>query len=128
MIVDSSALVEAFVAADPDGDLLKALSGELYAPHLLELEFCSVLRGLVLGGKIDESRAEAARRLYAETWIQLQPVTGLTDRIWELRHNFTPYDAAYIVLAEALDLPLVTCDAKLAQKGGNHGARVLLFS
>ncbi|WP_062355915.1 type II toxin-antitoxin system VapC family toxin [Herbidospora yilanensis] len=128
MIVDSSALIEAFTSADPNDDLLKTLeSGDLHAPHLLELEFAFVLRGLVLGGKLDAATAEESRQLYAETWIQLQPVSGFIDRIWELRHNFTPYDAAYIVLAEALELPLVTCDAKLVRKGGNHAAQVLLF-
>nr|WP_062339025.1 type II toxin-antitoxin system VapC family toxin [Herbidospora sakaeratensis] len=82
----------------------------------------------MLGGRLDPATAEESRQLYAETWIHLQPVSGFIDRIWELRHNFTPYDAAHIVLAEALELPLVTCDAKLVQKGGDHGARVLLFS
>jgi len=32
-----------------------------------------------------------------------------------LRHNFTVYDAAYVVLAEALEAPLVTADAKLEE-------------
>ncbi len=39
---------------------------------------------------MDESvGARRAGQLYAEAWIQLQPVTGLMDRIWELRHNFS---------------------------------------
>lgn len=41
-------------------------------------------------------------------------------RIWELRHNVTAYDAAYIALAEALDAPLLTRDAKLASAAGHH--------
>ncbi|MFI6595482.1 type II toxin-antitoxin system VapC family toxin [Nonomuraea sp. NPDC050536] len=131
MIVDSSALVEAYTSSGPDADLLTALeSGDLYAPHVLELEFTSVLRGLVLGKKLDPSVAEEARQLFAETWIQLQPVTGLIDRIWELRHNYSPYDAAYVVLAEALELPLLTCDAKLrSEQGGKrlHEAEVVLI-
>jgi predicted nucleic acid-binding protein len=41
-------------------------------------------------------------------------------RIWELRHNVTAYDAAYIALAEALGIPLLTRDAALASASGNH--------
>jgi predicted nucleic acid-binding protein len=39
-------------------------------------------------------------------------------RIWELRDNLTPYDAAYVALAEALEVPLVTADQRLAQASG----------
>lgn len=42
------------------------------------------------------------------------PHLALLPRIWELRHNFTAYDAAYIALAEALYAPLVTRDRALA--------------
>lgn len=47
---------------------------------------------------------------------------ALADRVWALRHQFTSYDACYLALAEALEVPLYTCDAKLA--GSGHGADV----
>ena len=40
----------------------------------------------------------------------------------QLRHQFTSYDATYLALAEALEAPLYTCDAKLLSSG--HRARV----
>jgi hypothetical protein len=46
-------------------------------------------------------------------------------RIWELRHDLTACDAAYVALAEALAAPLVTRDAALAARGA-HRARVEL--
>jgi predicted nucleic acid-binding protein len=43
--------------------------------------------------------------------------------MWSLRHNVTTYDAAYIALAEALDIPLLTRDARLSRSSG-HTARI----
>ena len=42
----------------------------------------------------------------------------LLPRIWDLRQNLTVYDAAYVSLSEALDAPLLTCDARLAGAPG----------
>jgi predicted nucleic acid-binding protein len=39
-------------------------------------------------------------------------------RIWELRQNLTPYDAAYAALAEAIDATLVTADRRLSLAPG----------
>ena len=39
----------------------------------------------------------------------------VTDCSWALRHNFTTYDAAYVVLAKVLKVSLITSDAKLAR-------------
>lgn len=49
-------------------------------------------------------------------------VPALADRIWKLRQQYTGYDARYLVLAEALQVSLYTCDGKLA--GGGHDAQV----
>lgn len=40
--------------------------------------------------------------------------------MWELRHNVTAYDAAYIALAEHLRIPLITCDQRIASSTGHH--------
>jgi predicted nucleic acid-binding protein len=48
----------------------------------------------------------------------------LLARIWELRHNFTCYAAAYIALAGATDSVLYTTDMKLSK---GHRARVMVF-
>jgi predicted nucleic acid-binding protein len=51
-------------------------------------------------------------------------------RIWELRRNFSAYDAAYVALAEAIaddGAPLLNADARLARGAGAHSSvRVLL--
>ena len=45
--------------------------------------------------------------------------------MWELRHNFTAYDAVYIALAEATGATLYTADEKLTK---GHRARVHVFT
>jgi predicted nucleic acid-binding protein len=50
----------------------------------------------------------------------------LLTRAWKLRENVTAYDAMYVALAEALDAPIVTCDAPLARAPG-HGGRIELI-
>ena len=67
-----------------------------------------------------------ARMDFGDLAIVRYPHEPLNDRVWELRHNLTAYDATFIALAEALDAPLVTCDGRLAAARG-HRARVELF-
>ena len=50
--------------------------------------------------------------------IDLFPFEPFADRIWELRHNVTSYDAWYVALAEALKLPLATLDKPLSKSNG----------
>ncbi len=51
------------------------------------------------------------------------PQDFLLPRVWELRSNFSAYDASYVALAEILQVPLVTRDGRLAKAPG-HRARV----
>jgi len=39
-------------------------------------------------------------------------------RCWELREKLTPYDGAYVALAEALETVLLTADVRLARAPG----------
>lgn len=42
----------------------------------------------------------------------------LIEYTWQLRHNVTFYDALYVALATALDVPLLTGDSRLAAAPG----------
>jgi predicted nucleic acid-binding protein len=46
------------------------------------------------------------------------PHGPFAPRVWELHSNLTPYDAAYVALAESLGCMLVTADARLARAPG----------
>lgn len=69
-----------------------------------------------------EERGIQALEDFADLPLDRYPPSPFLERIWELRHNLTAYDAAYVALAEALAVPLVTRDAALARAG--HRARV----
>jgi predicted nucleic acid-binding protein len=128
LVVDTSAMLDAIASREPAPGLVARLSddGDLHAPHLIDVEILHALRALALRREITEDRAADARADFADTALNRYPHEPLGDRIWELRHNLTAYDAAFVVLAELIDAPLITCDRRLASSSG-HGARIELF-
>lgn len=123
LVVDNS-IVLYILLEGKRHDLLRRRLSEprtLHAPHLIDYEFGNALRGLAAGGKLPVELAEEVRADFADLRIQRYPGAATADRAWELRHNFTAYDAAYIALAELLDCPLLTGDAKLR---GRHRAQI----
>ncbi|MEA2825510.1 MAG: hypothetical protein QOF03_1992 [Alphaproteobacteria bacterium] len=99
----------------------------LHAPHLLDIEFIHVLRRLTQSGAIQQTSAQQALDDLADLRLIRHPHGQLLQRIWELRSSVSAYDAAYIALAEALDMPLLTCDAKLSRSHG-HRAKIQLLA
>lgn len=98
----------------------------LHTPHLLDLEVTQVLRRLAREGTVPARRADEAIRDLLDLRIPRYPHFVLLPRIWRLRHNFSAYDAAYIVLAEKLGAALITRDSRLASASG-HAAPIELF-
>lgn len=98
----------------------------LHAPHLLDLEVAQVLRRLVREGAVSAQRADQAIEDLLDLRIARYPHSVLLPRIWQLRHNLSAYDAAYVVLAEKLGAPLLTRDGRLASASG-HAALIELF-
>ncbi len=129
LVVETSALLEALAARDPAPGLVERLArdGDLHAPHLIETEILHALRRMTLAGAISDERATDARSDFAELTLMRYAHQPLSDHVWELRQNLTAYDATFVALAEALDAPLITCDARLASAPGHH-ARVELFA
>jgi predicted nucleic acid-binding protein len=128
IVLDTSAALDALVAREPAAGLVERLTddGDLHAPHLIDTELLHALRRLTLGGSISGERAEGARSDFAELSLVRYPHVSLNDRVWELRDNITAYDATFVALAEALAVPLITCDARLASAPG-HEARIELY-
>jgi predicted nucleic acid-binding protein len=87
----------------------------VHIPHLASIETASVIRGWARGGRVDTSEAVDAIDRLSELAAERYDHEPFLSRVWELRHNLTAYDALYVALAEALDAPLVTCDARLGR-------------
>lgn len=120
IVLDTSAAVEFLVGSDDLAeDVRVAVSGQkLAAPHAVDLECASTLRGLVQGRKLPAGEAERALWLLAAMALTRYSHAPLLPRIWQLRHNMWPCDAAYVALAEALAADLVTVDNKVSKVPG----------
>ena len=128
LVVDTSAVLEAVVARNPAPGLIERLGqdGDLHAPHLIDTEVLHALRTMTMHRQLSEDRATDGRTDFAELTLIRYPHEPLNDRVWELRHNLTAYDATFVALAEALDAPLITCDARLAATR-DHQAQIEVF-
>jgi len=122
IVTDASFLVMALADDGDDGAEARArLRGEeLAAPDLADLEVTSVLRRSVAAGSVTAQRAHQALEDLSDLDIERVAHTSLLPRVWELRGNYTAYDASYVALAELFQASLLTCDAKMA---GDSGAR-----
>ena len=120
IVVDASVLAVALGDDEMDGRRARErLADEaLAAPELIDLEVASVWRRLVAARLMAARRAGDAISDLGGLPLRRSSHQPLLGRIWELRHAVTPYDAAYIALAEALCVPLVTADARLARAPG----------
>ncbi len=85
-----------------------------------------VVRRYAASGEIDSARGRMALTDLADLPLRRYPHDFLLPRIWDLRNNLTAYDAAYVALAEVLDIPLLTRDRRLAAAAG-HRAQIELI-
>jgi predicted nucleic acid-binding protein len=129
IVLDASAAVDWLLQTAAGQRIEKRIYSRnetLHTPHLLDLEVAQVLRRLVQQGVVSAHRADEAVRDLLDLRMARYPHLVLLPRIWQLRHNFSAYDAAHVVLAEKLGAPLVTRDRRLASASG-HAAPVELF-
>src|ERR1019366_1350243 len=128
IVLDASVVVELLTNGALADSIRSDLSGRaesFIVPHLIDVEVVSAIRRLVAGRRIGADRSDRLLAALAALPAERYSHTPLIRRIWELRHNFTAYDATYIALAEAMNAVLYTCDAKLCK---GHRARVVLFT
>jgi predicted nucleic acid-binding protein len=118
IVVDASVLADMLVYADGRGRKARAALGRdprWAAPEHWKAEVFSVMRGLALGGKITDREAGRAVDLLPRLGVENVSLDDLLPRMWLFRADISGYDAAYVALAEARSLTLVTSDARLAR-------------
>lgn len=119
-VIDASVLVAALVDSGPHGEWAERIlaAGSLHAPELARVEATNILRRLERAKEITTPEANAAHEDLMQLNLELFSFDPFADRVWELRHTVTSYDAWYIAVAEALSLPLATLDARLSRAKG----------
>jgi predicted nucleic acid-binding protein len=119
-VIDASVLVAALVDSGPRGKWSERILavGPLHAPESARVEAANILRRLERLNEITTAEANAAYEDLMQLDMELYSFDPFADRIWELRHNVTSYDAWYVAVAEAIRLPLATLDQRLARLTG----------
>lgn len=121
VVLDASVLVDLLVESDRGqvvGERLDEETGWLWAPAVIDAEVGHALRAEVHRRRIPQSTADQALEALMEMRLERVSHRFLAERAWELRDNVSFYDGLYIALAEALDAPLLTSDARLARAPG----------
>jgi predicted nucleic acid-binding protein len=122
IVIDASAMIDLLDRAPSASRIEALLDDELAAPDLLIAE---VARHLHRRTSVDPVASRRFEELLRAD-IEYVPVWPYAERIWELRHNVSPYDACSVVVAEALDCALITCDRRLARARGVR-APIIVF-
>lgn len=120
IVADASVVIAALVDEDRSGAWARSrlVKEKVSVPDHLYLEVTSAVRRLERRGELTARRAGAAVEDLMSLPLQVAPLLALLPRCWELRHNLTPYDAAYVALAELRGAALVTADEGLAAAAG----------
>jgi predicted nucleic acid-binding protein len=128
IVLDASVVVELLTNGALADSIRKELSGHdesFIVPHLIDVEVLSAVRRLAAGQRVGADHIDEVLTGLAALPAERYAHTPLIERVWELRRNFTAYDATYIALAEAMNAVLYTSDRKLCK---GHRARVVLLT
>ncbi len=108
---------------DAAAERIAAVGPRLWAPHMIDAEVGHVLRRHVHRERLSADVALDALLDFNDLRLERVPHTALLRRAWALRDSLSFYDGLYVALAEELDRPLFTLDARMARAHG-HRARI----
>ncbi len=121
IVVDASIVANVLADDSDDGQAAREAlrtDVDLVAPDLVDIETVAVLRKRWLAKTITARRFRESIDDLGDLAIIRYPALPLMPRAFELRANVTVYDSTYVALAEALDVPLMTGDTRLANATG----------
>ena len=124
IVADSSALVESLVGSSYARSMLA--DEQVQVSSHTDIEIASSLRRHVRLGWLTADDGWRLLETYRWMAVTRHDSFSMFDRIWELRDNLSAYDAAYVALAEAIDCPLVTADARISRTPGLRCAITVL--
>lgn len=127
-VFDTSAVLPCFTAHPCSGAAEAALSH--FDPVLLTLlqaEFANALRTLVRA-KLQSPAAARTLVNLLMTRFRFEPQDKFVESALDLAiaHDHAVYDCLYVAAAQALNLPLITADRKLARKFSAVGGLVII--
>jgi predicted nucleic acid-binding protein len=116
IVVDASVIIHILLDGQIKPEIMARLENAngLMAPHLIDLEVMNAIKKQTNLKKLTFEEAESTFYIFNAITIDRRPTYQLNNRIWELRNNLTPYDSAFVALAEIAKLPLITRDGRLA--------------
>lgn len=115
LVLDASATFDLVTEGSRSSVSSTLATHRVFAPEVMIPETLNTLRGNVPRGALDENRAASAVKRLRRAPVRLASMKHLSQAAWALRHNVSPYDAMYIVLAQLLDTRVLTADARLAR-------------
>jgi len=120
LVVDASVVVAGLVDVGPRGVWARQVLGAagLVSTHVLPAEVTSAVRRLVAQGVLAPELGRTVLEDLDLLPVEPYPFLPFQDRVWQLRENLTAYDAWYVALAEAHDVPLATLDRRLSASPG----------
>jgi predicted nucleic acid-binding protein len=127
IVADASAIAEVLLAGPRAEGVRASLSThtELHVPEHFHIEVLSVLRRYAIRAELTGTRAATALAALVNLRTVAYPVIEMTEAIWDLRSILTAYDAAYLALAQRLDVGLLTLDNGLAAAASADGRLVI---
>ncbi len=120
VVVDACTLVAALVDSGREGEWAESIiaGASLFAPEARIRRGYGHSATFERAKRITAAEANAAHEDLMDLNIEVYSFEPFAERIWELRHNVTTYDACYVAVAEALRLPLATLDQRLVKASG----------